>query len=472
MALDVGQRWVMSLSSLASFMISLDSLVVTTALGAIKRDLGASLEQLEWTVNAYNLTFAMLLLTGAALGDRWGRRRVLAAGLAVFTLASAACALAPDAATLIAARAAQGAGAAFVIPLALTLLSAAFPPERRGKAIGLFSGVTGLATFIGPFLGGAIAAGPSWEWIFWINVPIGLVTIVLVLLRIEENKGPDNRLDVVGLLLVTGGVLGLVLGLVRAPSTGWDDSEALFPMATGVLLLAAFAVWERRATVPMIPLRFFAIRAFTSANLASFALFATLFGMFFFLAQFFQWSQGVGPLEAGLRLLPATGPVMIVAPLAGMLADRIGERVFMVTGLILWAVTLAWLALIAEPALPYLSVLPLLIVGGCGVAMATPAAQKAVVAAVPPHEIGKASGVITTFRYLGGVFGVTVLGTIFATTGGYGSPQTFSDGFAAAMGGGAVIALAGAVAAFGLPGRRSISPPSAQPKAGAKTPVA
>ncbi|WP_206061849.1 DHA2 family efflux MFS transporter permease subunit [Nonomuraea basaltis] len=459
------QTWVLALASLGAFMISLDSLVVTTALGTIRQDLGASLEELEWTVNAYNLSFAVLLLTGAALGDRWGRRRVFAGGLAVFTLASAACALAPDASWLIAARVAQGVGAAFTMPLALTLLAAAFPPERRGRAIGLFSGVAGLATFVGPFVGGAIAAGPSWEWIFWINVPVGVLSVVGVLAKIGESRGPDNQLDLVGLLLATAGVLGLVWALVRSGASGWGSAEVLAALAVGVVLIVAFAGWERRVPAPMLPMRLFRNRAFTTANLANFALFAVLYGMFFFFAQFFQTAQGVGPLEAGLRLLPATGALMIVAPVAGALADKVGERVFTVAGLGLWGISLGWLALVADPGMPYLQILPLLVVGGVGVSMAIPAVQKAAVGAVAPAEIGKASGAVTTLRFLGGVFGVAVAGMIFTSTGGYGSPREFSDGFAAAMGGAGVIALLGAVAALGMPGRRRVPTPEREPVA-------
>src|SRR6476660_1917977 len=350
-------RWVVVLTAVGSLMAALDTLVVSTALSTIRLDLGASVAQLEWTVNAYNLSFAVLLMTGAALGDRFGRRNLYALGVALFTAASAACALAPDVGVLIAARAVQGAGSALLVPLGLALLSAAFPPEKRGAAIGMFSAITGLAVAAGPLVGGAVVQGISWEWIFWINVPIGLATIPLVLTRMRESRGPDTRLDFPGLALVTGGALGLVWGLVRGNQAGWGSAEVLGALISGAVLVAAFVAWELRAREPMLPMSLFRSRAFASGNAAIFFTFASLFSAVFFFAQLLQVGLGYDPLAAGLRLMPWTATFLTVAPVAGALADRIGERPLMVTGLSLQAIGMAWLALIAEPGMAYSALL-------------------------------------------------------------------------------------------------------------------
>jgi EmrB/QacA subfamily drug resistance transporter len=288
--------WVVALTGIGSLMAALDTLVVSTALSTIRVDLGASVEALEWTVNAYNLSFAVLLITGAALGDRYGRRRFYAAGLALFTVASALCALAPGAGWLIAARAVQGAGAALLMPLGLALLSAAFPPERRGAAIGIFSAITGVAVALGPLVGGAVVEGLDWEWIFWLNVPIGAVAIPLVLTRMHESRGPDAGLDLPGLALVTAGVLGIVWGLVRGNPAGWASAEVLASLAAGAALVAAFVAWERRAADPMLPPALFRSRAFAASNVAMFFTFGSLFTAVFFYAQMLQTGLGYGPL--------------------------------------------------------------------------------------------------------------------------------------------------------------------------------
>ncbi len=463
------QAWVLGLASLASFMMALDSLVVSTALTTIRRDLTASVEALEWTVNAYNLTFAVLLLTGAALGDRFGRRRVFATGLAVFTLASTACALAPDIGTLIAARALQGAGAAMVLPLSLTLISAMFPPRQRGRAMGLYLGVTGLATFGGPFVGGVVAEGLAWQWIFWLNVPLGLVTIVLTLRRIDEGVGPNDRFDLGGVALVTAGAFGLVWGLVRGNAAGWDSAEVLAALVLGAALVVAFAGWERRTAAPMLPMRLFRLRAFATANPANFCVFASLYGTLFFLAQYFQIVHGEGPLGAGLRLMPWSATLMVCAPIAGALSDRFAERTFVAGGLLVQAVAMGWVALVAGADAGYLDLLPALVAGGAGVTCAMPAAQRAVVGSVRPEEIGRASGAFMMLRIFGGVFGVAVAVAVFSATGGYGSAAEFGDGFAAAMWAVAALAFAGALIALAMPpGRPAASAPPGAASAAAR----
>jgi EmrB/QacA subfamily drug resistance transporter len=435
-------------------MAALDTLVVSTALSTIRVDLGASVEALEWTVNAYNLSFAVLLITAAALGDRYGRRNLFAAGLGLFTLASALCALAPGVGWLIAARAVQGVGAALLMPLGLALLSAAFPPERRGAAIGIFSAITGIAVAIGPLVGGAVVEGLDWEWIFWLNVPIGLVAIPLVLARMDESHGPRAGLDFPGLALVTAAALGIVWGLVRGNAAGWGSLEVIATLAAGACLVGAFVAWELRAREPLLPVQMFRSRAFAASNAAMFFTFASLFSAVFFYAQFLQTGLGYGPLEAGLRLMPWTATFITVAPAAGALTDRIGERPLMVAGLSLQAAGMAWLALIAEPGLAYSSMLAPLIVAGVGISMAIPAAQNSAVGSVAMDAIGKAAGVNSMMRELGGVFGIAIVVAVFAGAGSYASAAAFTDGFSPAIGAGAALALAGAAAGLALPGRR------------------
>jgi EmrB/QacA subfamily drug resistance transporter len=457
--IDTSERttkaWVLALASVASFMVFLDAMAV--ALGTIRRELGASIEALEWTVNGYNLSFAVLLLTGAALGDRLGRQRMFTAGLALFVAASAACALAESTAWLIAARALQGAGAALVMPLAMTLLSAAFPPAERAKALGIFSGVSGLALIAGPLVGGAIAEGLAWQWIFWINIPIGLVVVLLARRRIRESFGPRAALDIAGLVLVTGASLGVVWGLMRGNGAGWTSLEVITALVVGCLLALAFVAWELRAREPMVPMRFFRSRAFASGIAASFLFYASMYGVLFFMAQFFQSAQGYGPLGAGLRLVAWTATLFVFAPIGGTLVNRIGERPLVVVGLLLQAIGFAWIALIATPDLAYARLVAPLIIAGAGVSLAMPAAQNAIFGAVAANEVGKASGTFNMLRFLGAAFGVALLVAVFSAAGGVGSPQAFNAGFAAAIVVSAVLSLGGAIVGMWLPGRRAVA---------------
>lgn len=448
-------RWIVVLTGIGSLMAALDTLVMSTALSTIRVDLNASIGQLEWTVNAYNLSFAVLLITGAALGDRFGRRRLYAAGLGLFAVASAACALAPDVGWLIAARALQGAGSALLMPLGLALLSAAFPPEKRGAAIGIFGGITGLAVASGPLVGGAVIQGINWEWIFWINVPIGVLAVPLVLTKMKESFGPDSALDLPGLGLITAGTLGIVWGLVRGNSAGWASVEVISTIALGILLIAAFIAWERRTPAPMLPLELFRSRPFSAGNAAIFFTFAALFGAVFFAAQLMQTGLGYDPLGAGLRLLPWTGTFMTIAPIAGAMSDRIGERPLMVSGLVLQAGGMAWLALVAEPGVAYTSLLGPLIVAGVGVSLAIPSAQNSVLASSAMDAIGKAAGVNSMMRELGGVLGIAVAVAVFAGAGSYLSRAAFFDGFSTAFGVIAGLSAMGAIASMALPSRRS-----------------
>src|SRR4051794_30674600 len=401
MASKTMTRWVVALTAIGSLMAALDTLVVSTALTRIRLDLGASLGQLEWTVNAYNLSFAVLLITGAALGDRYGRRKLFAVGLGVFASASAAAALAPDVGVLIGARAAQGAGAALIMPLGLALLSAAFPAEKRGAAIGIFSAITGISVASGPLVGGAVVQGIDWQWIFWVNVPIGLATIPLVVTKMKESHGPDTGLDLRGLALVTLGTLATVWGLVRGNQVGWGSGEVVGSLLAGVLLMIAFVAWERRAREPMLPLELFRSRAFSAGNAAIFLTFASLFSAGLFYAHLLPNGLGYGPLETGLRLLPWPATFTTIAPLAGALADRIGERPLMVTGLSLQALGMAWLALIAETGMSYTELLGPFIVAGVGGSMGVPAAPDSGVTAGEDEALGEGAGADTTRCALG-----------------------------------------------------------------------
>lgn len=459
-------RWVLGLASVASFMVALDTLVVSAALTTIRQDLGASIAELEWTVNAYNLTFAVLLLPASAVGDRFGRRRVFAAGLAAFSLASAACAVAPDVTTLIVARGVQGAGAAFVLPLAIALVGAAFPPERRGAAMGAMQGLTGLSVASGPVIGGAIAQGIDWPWIFWLNVPIGAVAVPLVLARIPESVGGRERLDLRGVALISAGALGIVWALVRGNAAGWGSPEVLASLAAGALCTAAFVRTQlARREGALLPPRLFASRAFSAGNAASFLLIASLFSAVFFFAQFQQVGLGQSPLSAGLRLLPWTATLFFVAPVAGKLVDKYGERPFLAGGLLCQAAGLLWIALIADPDLAYAAMIAPMMVAGCGVSMAIPAAVNAVTGAVGPADMGKAAGTNSMLRELGGVFGIAVCVAVFAGAGGYASAAAFVDGFTPAIATSAGLALAGAAVALVVPSRVSVAPPMPQTSA-------
>ena len=443
--------WVVVLTAIGSFMGALDTLVVSTAIPTIRVDLGASVSQLEWTVNAYNLSFAVMLVTAAALGDRFGRRRLYAVGLVGFAAASVASALSPNVGWLIASRAVQGVAAAFMMSLGLALLSAAFPAERRGTAIGLFSAVTGLAVASGPLVGGAVVNGLDWTWIFWLNVPIGLLAAPLVLARVKESFGPNTALDFPGLGLVTAGALGIVWGLVRGNSAGWGSAEVVATLAAGVLLVVAFIAWERRASEPMIPMSFFRSRAFSAGNLAIFAVFGSLFAEVYFFSQLLQNAMGYDALGAGLRLMPWTGTFLLVGPVAGALTDRIGERPLMVTGLLIQAAGTTWIALIASPDMSYSELVIPMVIAGVGISMAIPSAQNSVLGSVSEEAVGKAAGTNSVMRELGGVFGIAVAVAVFAGAGSYASPQAFTDGFAPAIGVAAALALIGAVAGSFLP---------------------
>jgi EmrB/QacA subfamily drug resistance transporter len=456
--------WTFAITSLAVFMATLDNLVVTTALPVIRKDLHATVESLEWTVNAYTLTFAVLLLTGAALGDRFGRRRMLAVGLGIFTISSAAAALAPTAGALIAARAAQGVGGAIITPLTLTILSAGVPANRRGAFIGAWSGIAGLAVAFGPLVGGAVVSGISWHWIFWLNVPIGIVLIPLALARLEETHGPAGKLDLPGLGLASAGLTGIVWGLVRGHGQGWTSPEIVIALTAGAIVFASFVLWELHTKEPMLPMRFFQNRVFALANVASLLMFFGMFGSIFLLSQFFQTVQGYSPLGSGLRILPWTIMPMFVAPIAGALSDKIGGARLMGVGLTLQAAGLGSLAAISTPATPYWELVAPFMISGIGMAMFWAPVANVVLAAVRPEEEGQASGAQNAIRELGGVFGVAVLASVWSHYGSYSSGQAFVDGMLPGLWIGAAVVFLGAVAAFMIP---SLKTSAAEAPAGA-----
>jgi len=425
--------WTLVLAGLAAFMTALDTLVVTTALPVLRTDLHASLSGLEWTVNAYNLAFACLLLTGAALGDRFGRRRMFVLGLLGFTLASAASALAPSLQSLVIARAFQGAGAAIVTPLTLTLISEAFPLEKRNAAIGLWGGIVGLAVAAGPVVGGAVVSGIDWHWIFWLNVPIGVAVIPLAARRLTESRGPRPELDVPGLALAGAGALGITWGLVRANSVGWTSIEVLAALIGGGALASAFVAWELHTNHPMVPPALFRSRGFTAANGVSFFMYAGLFGALFLMSQLLQTALGYSPLQTGLRLLPWTLPPIFVAPIAGALAARYGNRPFMILGLALQAAGLALVAAIASAHVDYLALGAAFTIAGVGTSFCFPTVAGAIMSSVPLPEAGVASGTNSALRELGGVFGVAILASVFIHNGGYAGPRAFLHGFTPAV---------------------------------------
>lgn len=445
--------WALIITSTAGFMAALDNLVVTTALPAIREDLGGVLEDLEWTVSAYTLTFAALLMFGAALGDRFGRRRLFLVGLAIFTGSSAAAALSTGIDGLVAARAVQGVGAAIMMPLTLTLLTAAVPAARRGMALGIFSAVTGLAVAVGPLVGGSLTEHIAWEWIFWLNVPIGLVLLPLARLRLTESYAPGARLDVPGTLLISGGLFGIVYGLVNGEAKGWSSAPVLTGLIAGGALVAGFVHHGFYNKNPMLPMRMFRNRGFFGINAASLLMYAGMFGSIFLLAQYFQGVLGYSPTESGLRMLPWTCAPLVVAPVAGYLIDRIGGRPIVATGLAFQAGGLGLFALLLEPGVSFLTMLPALILSGIGMGLYFAPAASLVMAHVRPAEQGMASGANNALRELGGALGIGVLGAVFAGQGGYESPDTFTDGTVLALWIGAAVVACAALAALVIPRR-------------------
>ena len=434
-------------------MVVLDSLVVITALPRMQRDLHVGLPTLQWTVNSYGIAFAAGIITAAALGDRLGRRRIFTLGLALFTLASAVCAVAPSASTLIAARAVQGLGGAAVLPLSLTILTAAFPVQRRGAIVGIYGGLAGLAVAIGPLVGGAVTEGLDWHWIFWINVPIGVAVGLLSLRFLPESRGIAARLDLPGVALISAGVVSLVWGLVRTGQAGWGSAEIVTTLALGAAFLVAFFVWENRAPEPMLPLRLLRVREFAAGNATAFLMSGSVFAAGFFVAQYFQFARGYSPLATGVRLLPWLATPMVISPVAGALSDRIGRRQVIVAGLLLQAAGFGWVALTTSASSAILGLVLALLVAGIGISMALPTVPTAVLGSVAPDEMGKASGINNMMQRFGAVFAIAIASSVFAAHGHLGSPVSVTSGFRAAMAVAAVLSLLGAVTALAIRAR-------------------
>jgi EmrB/QacA subfamily drug resistance transporter len=433
---------------------------VSTALHTLAVDLRANTQELQWFVNAYVLSFACLLMTGAALGDRFGRRRVFVAGVVLFTLASAGCGLADTSGQLIAFRAVQGIGAAAVMPLSLTLLSQAVPERLRGMALGVWSGVSGLAVAMGPVVGGAVVEGLDWRWMFWINVPVCLIAIPLVLFALRESSLPGARLDMAGMVLAAAGLCAVVWAIVHGEPDGWTSATVLGAFAAGVVLLAVFVAWEARVAQPMLPLSFYRVRAFTLTNLVSAAMYFGVFGSLFLLAQYLQIAPPRTPLEAGVRTLPWTLMPMFVAPVAGLLIDKVGGGRLMALGLFLQGVGLGWINLVTGTDTAYSSLVGPMIVAGVGMGLVFAPTAAVVLGSVPAEHAGKASGANTTVREIGGALGIAVLSTVFVAHGGMRGPQEFVDGLRPAVWVGVAVVLLGALCALGIPRRPDAGAPA------------
>jgi EmrB/QacA subfamily drug resistance transporter len=455
--------WVLGLTSTAYFMVVLDSVVVITALPRMQRDLHVGLASLQWTLNAYNIAFAAGIITAAALGDRFGRRRIFTSGLALFTVASAACAVAPNASELIVARTVQGLGGAIILPLSLTILTTAFPAERRGMIIGIYGGLAGLAVAMGPIIGGGVTQGIDWHWIFRINVPIGIVALPFVLRLLPETYGAPEPLDLPGVALITGGVVAIVWALVRANQSGWASAEIVSCLVAGAALLAAFVAWEQRINDPMVPLRLFRNRAFALGNITTFLMTGAIFAGAYIVTQEFQFARGYSPLSTGLRLLPFFATPMFVSPVAGAVADRIGPRKVMATGLFMLTAGFLWVAVRGSLSTNWVELMLALLIAGIGISMALPTVPTAVLNAVAPHELGKASGINYMMQRFGAVFAIAVGSAVFATYGHLGTPASVTDGFKPALAACAVFALLAALSALAITAPKTQYAPDLEP---------
>ncbi|MFE5715920.1 DHA2 family efflux MFS transporter permease subunit [Streptomyces sp. NPDC056501] len=461
-----------AVAAVAVFMVSLDNLVVTTALPELRDSLNASLSALEWTVNSFTLVFAVLLLSAAVVADRFGRKRLFTLGIAVFTAGSVMSALAPGMGLLIAGRGVQGIGAAIVLPLTLTLLSAAYPPEKRGAALGIWGAVGGLAVALGPVVGGVVINYLSWQWIFWINVPIGIALLALAPSWLAESHGERKPLDLAGTVLASVGILGLVFGLVEGNAAGWTSVRVLGSFAAGVLALVLFLVWESRTPHPMMPLSLFRNRGFNAINGVSLLMYFGMFGSIFLVTQYVQTVQGASPLGAGVRLLAWTGMTLIAAPIGGILSDKIGGRPIVIAGMVLQAAGLALIAATVTETSGFLTLLPAFVLNGLGMGLYFGPAANLALGAVRREEEGIASGVNNTIRELGGVFGVAALAAVFASYGGYTDAHTFVDGMVTALWIGAAAVAAAAVWSLWLDGKKDGATAGGQGVTEAKTPAA
>jgi EmrB/QacA subfamily drug resistance transporter len=446
--------WTVVLAALGTFVPALDIVVVSTALPTLRTQLHASLGDLEWMINSYNLVFAVFMLTGAALGDRFGRKRMYVIGAAIFTLSSLAAALSGTSAELIAFRACQGVGAAIILPLTITLVSDIVPVDKRALVIGILGGVTGLGVASGPGLGGLIVQGISWQWIFWINVPVGSFVAIFAALRLRESKGPHSNLDIPGLILAGGAMFGLVWAAVRAPTVGWGSAEVAGSIVGGVILACVFVGWERRASHPMFPVSYLRNRGFTGANIASYFMQLTIIGSLFMITQLFQVGMGYSPEQSGVRILAWMAMPMFFAPVGGILAGKVGNRPVLLVGLTMMAGGLAWLAGETSDSVSYPALIAPLIVSGIGIALCFPVVMNAITDSVPFEEIGMANGGNKAIVELGSVSGVAILAAVFADSGSYASHAAFISGFKPAMFTAAALAATGLIGGVLIPGKQ------------------
>jgi EmrB/QacA subfamily drug resistance transporter len=449
------------LTAVAFFMVVLDALVVVTALPSIHRSLGGNLGTLQWTVNAYNMAFGAGIITAAALGDRLGRRRVYVFGLALFTVASAACALAPSVGLLIASRAVQGLGAAIITPLSLTILTAAFPPDRRGAIIGLWGGISGLGVAAGPLIGGAVTQGLSWHWVFWVNVPVGIAAVIGARVCLPETRGARVRLDIPGLALVSVGAAALIWALVTGSQKGWGDRQVVAALLLGAVATIGFLAWEARVAEPMIPLGMFRVRSFSAAVTGTFLMAAAIYSAAFLTSEFFQFGFGYSPLGAGLRFLPWTAAPLVVAPIAGAMSDRVGARALMVPGLLMQGAGFAWIVTLAGTHAQYPAYVPPFVLAGVGVSMAIPTASAAALNSLPQEALGKASAILNTLRQFGAVCGIAIVTAVFNSHGSLASPASVTQGYRPALATAAGFSILGAVAGLAIRGTR---PAPARPR--------
>jgi EmrB/QacA subfamily drug resistance transporter len=442
-------------ASLPMFMATLDNLVMTNALPVLHDRLGASVEELQWFVNAYTLTFASMILVAAALGDRFGRRTVFVIGIVIFGIGSVLAALSTDPAQLIGARALQGFGAAGVLPLSLALISGGVAPERRPLAIGIWGGISGLGVAVGPLVGGAVIEGWNWQAIFWINVPVALIAIPLAFFALNNDFGARARIDIIGAVLAGAAVLGLVHAIVRGNDDGWGSADVIAEIAVSVVLLIAFVLRQMRAKAPLVPLRLFADRSFSVTNIVGFAFSFGTFGAVFILIQYMQVVQGSTPLEAAVQTTPWTLAPMFVAPLAGIIAPRVGTRVLMVAGLGLQAFALFWIAVTMSTDLPYAQLVAPFIMAGVGMGLVFAPSATALLATLGVVDHAKASGVNSTVREIGLALGTAVMTAIFVGAGGELLPDLYVDAARPAVLVGAAVLLVGMVVALWLPSGRS-----------------
>jgi EmrB/QacA subfamily drug resistance transporter len=454
---DNRKWWTLGAMCFALFMVMLDNTVVNVALPSIQDDLGASLSSLEWTVNAYTLSFAVLLVTGGRLGDIFGRRRVFLFGVVVFAVSSALIGLAPDQTALVLGRALQGTGAAFMMPGTLSIISNTFPPHERGRAIGTWAGVSALALAIGPALGGALTEYVSWRAIFFLNLPVAAGAIAVTLFAVRESRDPtvSKRVDLAGIATLTVGLTALVLALVEGNQWGWGSPEIVALLVTAVVGLAAFALVELRGTAPMVQFEFFRSKTFLGANTVAFIVSFAMLAMFFFMALYMQNILGYGALEAGIRFLPSTVVIIFAAPIAGRLADRIGPKPLMVAGLALSAVALYMQSTLTVSSTYDDLLVPFMIMGlGMGLTMSP--MSTAAMNAVSADKAGVASGILSMSRMVGGTFGVAAIGALFQSLqrdrlqAGGDAREAFVHALSGSLKLSTAVAAAGAVLAFVL----------------------